>query len=186
MTEHHNPTSVSVSTSSDSFAIAAGKVDTSYYILKGEQTITTKVESCERSFAKGKSHEDVEKGLIQPEDVREMIVVKARTEKDYNSNARGKTIGKGYACYVRIGITPYEAHVNDQGQDVKARTNEDIGKDIARLMQAAFGPKTDRTVRELLDSPSILVGQLIDFKVSITPARGQFPESNAFRPVVNV
>lgn len=90
------------------------------------------------------------------------LVIKMKTRTENRAAKTGDVIPAGFPCTTRLSLTETENYPRSS-----------IDKAIAMFVQAA-GVKT---IKPLEQWP----GKLVQAKVSITPEKGAFPASNAFR-----
>lgn len=90
------------------------------------------------------------------------LVIKMKTRAENRAAKTGDVIPAGFPCTTRMSLTETENYPRSS-----------IEKGIATFVQAA-GVKT---IKPLEQWP----GKLVQAKVSITPEKGTFPASNAFR-----
>lgn len=102
-----------------------------------------------------------------------------KTVNDYPDD-EGGTLGKGFTVYHRISMSPSSQADIDAGLVKRARTWETIRGEAALPIKACgkefatkYGPKDVR------DNPNFIVGQIVDCKIKITPAKGDFQKSNS-------
>lgn len=151
----------------DPLSQASGGIDTSFPLIAPDRVCRFKISSAKKAPVK-----DAEKAAAG----HELLTLQLKTEKSY-PDTDGKTLNAGFSVYHRISLTPTE------GKDGKSgRTIENIAKDLATLLKAVG--MVDKSPRQLLDNPSILEGQVVDCRVGVNKAQGNFPESNSIKFVI--
>jgi len=144
---------------------AAGTIDTSFPVLAPDRIVEFKVESSK--IAASKSNEQ-----------NQTLTIKFKSTKPAKL-LDGKETAPGFPVFKRYGITPTEPTVDDKGNEKAGRTIENIKKDLATVLKACFGPKTDKTPRQLIDNPSMLEGEIVQGKTSVDKGSGNFgPSTN--------
>lgn len=148
----------------DPFATAAANLEAPKFpLLAPDRICRFKIAKCTKDQVKDKPG-------------REVLTVKLQTTKDY-TDTDGKPLREGFTGYTRIGLTP-----SDESEGKRPRTNKNIAEDLGMLLKAVgMGEKTPR---DLLNTPSMLEGQIVDMKVTVLPEKGGFPASNGFRVVL--
>lgn len=88
---------------------------------------------------------------------------------------KGNKVPAGLQITSYIGLTAKAERTNDLGKKIRARTKDDIAKDVARLARAA---KHNASVRDIINNPSQLDGKNVNAKVGIDKETEQFPAKN--------
>jgi len=148
----------------DPLSQAAGSIDTSFPLLMADRVLEFKVESSK--VAPSKSNE-----------ANNTLTIKFKTTKEATLQD-GKKTPPGFPLFKRIGVTVTEPTVDEKGNEKAGRSIDNIARDLAAVLQACYGPKTDKTPRQLLDNPSMIEGEVVKMKIGIDKGSGNFGPSN--------
>lgn len=142
-------------------AAAEGWEAPSYPCLAPDRIVQLKIGKCTKAAVKDNATRELLTITLKPVDGKEYVDTKGNPMKNFTG-------------FHRIGITPTEAT-----DDKRARTIKDIGADISMVLKACG--MLDKSPRNLIDNPSTIDGQVVDIRVGLIPAKGQYPESNSFK-----
>jgi hypothetical protein len=145
----------------DPLSQAAGSIDTSFPLLPEGKALRLNCKSSTISSSKADAARDV------------LTIIGETTEDTVFKD--GKKCRSGYKLYKRYSITPSEPHDGKEG-----RTIENVAKDLAFVIKAFYGPKTDVTPRQLIKEPAMLEAKPFDAKTTIEKGSGGFPDKNSF------
>lgn len=114
------------------------------------------------------------KGTVKDNQSRELLTLtlKGVDGKEY-TDTKGQPM-KNFSAFHRIGITVIEP----TDEKPRGRSIKDIKTDLDNLLLCC-GIKT--SARDLINNPSMVEGHVVDMKVSLIPAKGQYAESNGFK-----
>lgn len=116
----------------------------------------------------------------------QQLEIELMTTMDHQSTEKELIKAGTFSLYHYIGLNELperESKPDAQGKTktLKARTREDIAADIAVVCKSA---RMSVKVKDVIETPAQLEGQLVTCKVAINAETPQFPESNRIQSFV--
>lgn len=139
------------STEQDPFAAPCGDVaPPEFPLLKPDQLYNVLVAKSE---------------VRQKEDGGQTLAIVVKTTTDA-FDTKGRSLNVGFPLYYYLGLTPSER-----------RDQKKVTAELAQVMRE-LGVDPKMTLRDFLNNPKVIEGQVVVAKVTVAKATDTFPESN--------